>query len=76
MPLGLAQALLLVAAAAAITWIAITGMKTMEMMINQAVQDHFDEVFETERELLERLDEQVWTNNAGDPIFLGGGKNP
>jgi hypothetical protein len=71
MAFSIAQALLLVAMAAAIAWITITVMKTIDILVDDAVKRHFEEVYELEKEI-----EEQWESEAGDPILIADPRFP
>jgi len=49
----------------------VTVMKTLQMLIEDAVKKHYDEVYDIDKELDERLEEE-FESNAGDPIIIRG----
>jgi hypothetical protein len=67
------EAFLFIVLVAMLAWIILTGVKTIQMLFEDMVESYFDRAHETERELQERLDEEEWESNAGDPVFIGRG---
>jgi len=68
MAFTIAQVFLFILFVALLAWTMVTVMKTLQMLIEDAVKKHYDEVYDIDKELDERLEEE-FESNAGDPLY-------